>query len=203
MARAALVVCAIASAAALPVAAAHGATDGVTSGSSFVVRGVVVQYIPPSGSVVGSLSIRVLATSARGQALLGELVTVPVARGKASSASGLLPQKSQCTVTLSARSTGAILKGTAVVKAIVPGGPAADGGSGQPGNIGTPPKVDPDTTAAGNGAAGGGSAGHGQSGDHDSGNGNGGSGHGNGGSGHADDSGSQAHGGAGKSNGHK
>lgn len=149
MARAALVVCLIAVAAA-PVGAAQGAT---AAGTKYVVRGVVVQYIPPAGSVVGSLSIRVLSAGAHGRALLGELVTVPVARGKALNANRLVPQRSRCTVTLSARSPASILKGAAVVQTIVSRTPGASDGNGQPGNAGHAPTVDPDATSPAGGAA--------------------------------------------------
>lgn len=163
----------------------------MTSGSTFVVRGVVVQYIPPAGSVVGSLSIRVESANAHGRPLLGELVTVPVAR--ALRANQLVPQQSRCTVTLNARSSGSILKGAAVVKAIVPSAPVSAHAGG------TAPKVDPETTSGNDagGAAQPSDHGDGVTGDHAS-------GHAaaNGGSAAANAAG-QAHAAAASSNAHK
>jgi hypothetical protein len=148
MARAALVACAIVAAVATPLAAARAASDTRT-GATFVVRGVVVQYIPPSGSIVGSLSIRVLSIRGPGHSLLGELVTVPVEPGSGLKADELLARRSVCTITLNARSAGSILKGAAAVRTIAPAGAASEGqkggsasGAGQPGNGDTAGKSD-------------------------------------------------------------
>jgi uncharacterized membrane protein YgcG len=183
MARAALVACTLAAAASLPLPAALAAP---TAGSTFVVRGVVVQYIPPSGSVVGSLSIRVVKTDARGRALLGELVTVAVEQGDAPK-TGQPLRKSLLTLTLEAPSPASILEGGASVRSIAPSPQAPQA------PVTTPPAANPPATP-GKGDSDGGSSQsgeRGQSGDH--------------GSGQASDPGSAAQGrsGGGGSNGHK
>ena len=183
MARAALVSCTLAVAASLPTSAALAAP---TASSTFVVRGVVVQYIPPSGSVVGSLSIRVVKANARGRALLGELVTVAVEQSDALK-TGQLPGESLLTLTLKAASPASILKGAADLRSIAPGVAAPQ----------APPAGSPAAPAEySDGSDDGGhdssqSTDHGQGGDH--------------GSGKASDPGSGAQGrsGGGGSNGHK
>jgi|GEM_PF-7112822 len=213
MARAALVTCAIAAAAAMPLSAARGAVGRPSPASTFVLRGVVVQYIPPSDSIVGSLSIRVLKVGARGHALLGELVTVPVAPASALKATQLLPQKSLCTVRLTARSPGSILKGASVVRTIVSSGPGpqaqtvTSAPAGQPANPGSTGTADSPTASTGGDTAGSGDQGAAQATDHGSGQGNGnGSGQGGDhGSGQENDADPGSHGraGDGSSNGHK
>jgi len=124
MARAALVACVLAAAAAVPQSAAAARPGQTALPPTFVLRGFVVQYIPPSGSVVGSLSIRVTSTGDRARALLGELVTVAVDAAMGSKATQLLASRSLLTVTLRAASPGSILKGAGAVRTIVAGGPA-------------------------------------------------------------------------------
>jgi hypothetical protein len=198
MTRAALVAGVIAAAASLPLSAALGAPQETTARSTFVVRGVVVQYIPPAGSIVGSLSIRVVNVGVRGRALLGELITVAVEPGDASKP---LRKKSLYTLTLSAASPASVLKGAADVRAIVPSAPAPPAATGPtagttlPGNPDAPAKSD---SPAGDDGGGSGNRGASQSSDHGAGQG------GDHGSGQGSDhgSGSQGHGGGG-SNGHK
>jgi hypothetical protein len=218
MTRVALVVGVIAAAAATPLAAARGGQDALASGSTFVVRGVVVQYIPPSGSVVGSLSIRIRSVGAHGRMLMGELVTVAVEPGSGLTSVQLVPHRSQCTVKLRAASPASILKGAATVQTIVPitspsngsssdsapaNGRPADAGAAGAAGVGAPPSNGGD---GGNGKQSGGDAspasgdhGSGQATDH--------------GSGQSGDHGAaqssppapapQSGGGAGSSNGHK
>lgn len=213
----AVLVAGLLAAAALPPAAALGAPAGTAASTTFVVRGVVVQYIPPSGSVVGSLSIRVVKVGAHGRALLGELITVAVERSDAPK-KGQLKQKSVYTLTLKAASPASILKGAADVRSIVPGGPTAPvpASGSAPGN----PPANPDAPGKSDSAGastgsntGGDSSDHGssQSTDHGSGQGDGdhGSGEGSGdhSSGQGNDSGAGSQGrgggGGGGSSGHK
>jgi hypothetical protein len=200
MARAALVACVIALAATC-LSAAHAGSQALPAGSTFVVRGPAVQYIPPTGSIVGSLSIRVRSVGMRGQALLGELVTVAVEPGQGLTTAQLVRQHALFTITLQAPSPQAILKGAATVRAIVPGF-GANGPSGASAAATRGPSPASDGGGSGNGAdsnAGGGASG--ASGDHGSGQ----STTDHGGSGQPTDAGSGSHpgNGAGNSNGHK
>lgn len=137
MTRAALVASVVAAAAtaSLPAAAAG---PGQTR-STFVVRGVVVQYIPPSGSVVGSLSVRVVSTGDRGRALLGELVTVGVVHGKGLNVAKLPLRRSLWTITIRAASAQSILNGGAALQSIVTSNPGR-GSSGGPASTSGPPQ---------------------------------------------------------------
>lgn len=233
MTRAALVASVLAVAAGTPLSAVAGRQGQTPPRSTFVVRGVVVQYIPPSGSVVGSMSVRVVSTGKRGRALLGELVTVTVVAGKGLSAGEPPLPRSLWTITLRAPSPQSVLKGTAAVQKIVAGAPGKGSGSGTPPANGssrdsgspnnsdsggaTSPTNDPGNSgsdpqpSSGNAS---GSSGHGSDGNGS--NGNGSNGNGNAPSDHASGqssdggSGSAAHGsgqssgsGAGNANGHK
>lgn len=165
-----------------------------------VLRGFVVQYIPPSGSVVGSLSIRVTSTGGGGRALMGELVTVAVDARMGSNARQLFAPHSLLTLTLRAGSPGSILKGAGALRTVVASAPPQDPGTGSP-----PARVRPDSSTGpaqsgdgGNGGAasqpqsvGKDSGDHGSVQTHDGGSGDGG--HGSG----------QGQSGSGSSNGHK
>jgi hypothetical protein len=169
MTRAALVAGVLAVAASLPSAG----LAAPAAGSTFVVRGIVVQYIPPSGSVVGSLSIRVVKAGARGRALLGELVTVAVEPGDSSKTGQLLRSNAFCTVTLNASSPASILNGAADVRSIVAGPPAALPANADP-TDGTAPGTSDSAGNAATGDRGSSQAGdHRQNGDHGTGQGNG------------------------------
>lgn len=123
MTRAALVASVVAVAATIPLSAAAGGPGRATPRSTFVVRGIVVQYIAPSASVVGSLTVRVVSTGERGRALLGELVTVGVDHGKRLNTAKLSLPRSIWTITLRAVSSQSILKGTAAVQRIAANSP--------------------------------------------------------------------------------
>ena len=208
MTRAVLVAGVIATTASLPVSAALGAPKG----STFVVRGVVVQYIPPSGSIVGSLSVRVVKVGSGGRALLGELVTVAVERRDAPKTGQPLQPKSIYTLTLHAPSPASILKGAADVRSIVPSAPPAQApapgataGTTQPTNPDAPAKNDATGSTTGGSTDHGSTpspspsqstdSGSGKSGDHGSGKGND--------QGNGDNHGSGSPGKSGSSNGHK
>jgi uncharacterized membrane protein YgcG len=121
--RAALVACTVAGgiAAAGPVAG-----FAARPAPTYVLRGVVVQYIPPAGSTVGSLSVRVTRVRGAGRRLAGELVTVAiVSGGNLQSKRQTLPAGSVCTLVLSAPSPASILKGAGALRNIVIAGPAA------------------------------------------------------------------------------
>jgi hypothetical protein len=197
MTRAALVACLLAAAASVTSSAALGAP----AGSTYVVRGIVVQYIPPAGSVVGSLSIRVVKVNARGRALLGELVTVAVQRGDAPKKPQQLRPSSVFTLTLNAPSPASILKGAADVRSIAPAAPPAAAAGATPAHVPANPDAsgqsDSDSGSTGGNPAGGSSDDHGssQSNDHGSAQ---GSDHGKG----QGNSASQGRSGGGNANGH-
>jgi hypothetical protein len=176
---------------------------------TYVLRGLVVQYIHPSGSLVGSLSIRVTSTGNRGGALLGELVTVAVDAGMGLKASHLLAPQSLVTLTLRAASPGSILKGAGTVRTIVMGGQAQGtfgGGStsaaGRANSSGGAAPSDNGGNSSANSQSGSGDGG--DSGDHGAGQSNHGAGQssdgGSGGGGHGS---GQGQSGSGSSNGHK
>jgi hypothetical protein len=104
----------------LPLASAGPAPRGPQS--TYLLRGTVVQYIAPAGSMVGSLSIRVTRAGGAGaKRLTGELVTVAIQPGDASIASQLVgvTAGSSFELALKAQSSASILKGGGALRTLV------------------------------------------------------------------------------------
>ena len=157
----------------------------------YLLRGTVVQYIAPAGSMVGSLSIRVSRAGGAGaKRLTGELVTVAIQPGDTSTSSQLfgVAAGSACQLALNAQSSASILKGGGALRnlvaqpAVTPPAPApepvdaAPADKGGDGN-GSQAGAQPDNAQPSGDHSDGGSHGSG-SGGHDSGSGS--SGHGSG-----------------------
>jgi len=158
----------------------------------YLLRGTVVQYIAPAGSMVGSLSIRVSRAGGAGaKRLTGELVTVAIQPGDTSTSSQLfgVAAGSACQLALNAQSSASILKGGGALRnlvaqpALTPPGPApvdaepvAKAGSG--GGNDSPAVTPPDTAPSSGDHPDGGSHDGGSGGGHDTGPGS--SGHGSG-----------------------
>lgn len=169
----------------LPLGSAGTASRGPQT--TYLLRGTVVQYIAPAGSMIGSLSVRVTRAGGAGaKRLNGELVTVAIQSGDASTASQLLGLTlgSSCKLTLKAQSPASILKGGGALRNLVAARPVSappqntqttddKNGGGGGAQAGTPPD---DTPSDGNE--------HGDDGSHGNGHGDPGSGSSGHGSGH-------------------
>ena len=111
---------------------------------TFVLRGTVVQYIAPSGSTVGSLSLRVRQGSSGARRLVGELVTVAVEPGDPSIAllTGLA-QGSERTLVVQASSATSVLKGGGALIGVTAPNPAPAPANARPGKPPAPTGPDP------------------------------------------------------------
>src|SRR4051794_24332555 len=161
-----------------PVAVADNARGGATT--TFVLRGVAVQYIPPAGHMVGSLSLRVTRAGKGAARLTGELVTIAVEPGDAATRRKLkgITGGSGLRLELRARSAASVLKGGARLQTVVAAAPPSSAPpSPPPPPPATTPPAAPDPGASdGSGAAPGKSQGddHGKPHGDDHGNSNGG-----------------------------
>src|SRR2546423_679400 len=141
---AALVACVAAASVAVALLPGAAAAARPAPPMTFVLRGTVVQYIAPSGSTVGSLSLRVRQGSSGARRLVGELVTVAVEPGDPSIAllTGLA-QGSERTLVVQASSAASVLKGGGALIGVTAPNPAPAPANARPGKPPAPTGPDP------------------------------------------------------------